>query len=94
MKQTHMITDVFQFSEEQRHGVVMGLQNAMANIMVALQQKDAFLPKADGIMFGSCEQKFDLCPFFNVCAATNDEAREAMLANNYACKAYDPFNIH
>lgn len=51
------------------------------------------LPMREGIMTDACETKYGPCPFFEACAAVDDEARESILSRDFKREMYNPLNF-
>jgi hypothetical protein len=83
-------SEVFQYRDTDIAAFRMTLDDKIQEISRAI--KTGYLPK-NGLLTGSCETKWGLCKFWNVCQV-DDKVAEVLLARDFVKKQFNPLNYN
>lgn len=92
-KQTRFLrSDLIQFNQADMEEYEMLLRSKIKQIvsMYEAWRINTIKPYREGIINGTCEQKFGLCKYAPLCMATNETHQGHILRNNYVTRQYDP----
>lgn len=81
---------VFQFPEDDMAEYQVQLYSAINRLINAVL--GSTYQCREGILNGSCEQKYHKCAFWNVCKASNKQIAEVLLKRDFVQKEYQPLH--
>jgi hypothetical protein len=85
-------SEVFQFKDSDLDNFASVVDQLIRKLLVYVASKT--MPDKEGIVNGTCQQKFGRCKFWNVCKQQDPVIASLLLKRDFVTKPYDPLTFN